>query len=61
MKMEEVIIKDGRKDLITNYPVPSMQGESVDNINKPTYIKNFNKPLTVDLLEQQQQFFNSAK
>ena len=30
MKMAETIIKDARKDLITNYPVALYKGETVE-------------------------------
>jgi iron(III) transport system substrate-binding protein len=61
MKMAEVIIKNARKDLITNYPVALYKGETVSNEHKPAHSMNFSEPLTVDLLEKHQQFFNSAK
>ncbi|CRK82144.1 extracellular solute-binding protein [Neobacillus massiliamazoniensis] len=61
MKMAEVIIKDGRKDLIKDYPVALYKGETVSDVHKPAHSKKFEKPLTVDLLQQHQQFFNSAK
>lgn len=61
MKMAEVIIKDGRKDLITNYPVALYEGETVSDVHKPAHTKKFEKPLTVDLLKKHQEFFNSAK
>ncbi|OIK10229.1 ABC transporter substrate-binding protein [Bacillus sp. MUM 116] len=61
MKMAEVIIKDGRKDLLANYPVALYKGETIDSIHQPAHTKKFNQPLTVDLLEKHQQFFNAAK
>ncbi len=61
MKMAETIIKDARKDLITNYPVALYQGETVEDINKPAKSMKFAKPLTVELLEEHQKFFNDAK
>jgi iron(III) transport system substrate-binding protein len=61
MQMAEVIIKDARKDLIKDYPVALYKGESVTSIHKPAHSMKFAKPLTVELLEQHQQFFNSAK
>lgn len=61
MKMAEVIIKDARKDLIKDYPVALYKGESVTSIHKPAHSMKFAKPLSVELLEQHQQFFNSAK
>lgn len=61
MEMAEAIVKNARKDLVTNYPVALYQGETVSSINKPAHAKKFDQPLTVELLEQHQQFFNSAK
>ncbi|WP_339317154.1 extracellular solute-binding protein [Paenibacillus sp. FSL R10-2734] len=61
MKMAETIIKDARKDLITNYPVALYKDETVSDIHKPAHSMNFAKPLTVELLEQHQQFFKDAK
>ncbi|KMY52094.1 extracellular solute-binding protein [Peribacillus loiseleuriae] len=61
MKMAEVIIKDARKDLLKYYPVALYEGETVSDTHKPTYSMKFEKPLTVELLKQHQQFFNEAK
>ena len=61
MKMAETIVKDARKDLIVNYPVALYEGETVDEVNKPAYSMTFEKPLTVELLEEHQQFFNGSK
>ena len=61
MKMAETIIKDARKDLIVNYPVALYKGETVDEANKPAHAMTFEKPLTVELLEEHQQFFNGSK
>ncbi|WP_062109836.1 extracellular solute-binding protein [Bacillus niameyensis] len=61
MKMAEVIIQDGREELITHYPVPLYEGESVSDIYKPAHTMSFEKPLTVELLKQHQEFFNAAK
>ncbi|MGX2961917.1 extracellular solute-binding protein [Peribacillus sp. JNUCC 23] len=61
MEMAEVIIKDARKNLITNYPVALYEGETVGANNKPAHSMKFEKPLTIELLEQHQQFFKSAK
>jgi len=60
-KMAEVIIKDSRKDLITNYPVALYEGETVSDIHKPAHTMNFAQPLTVELLEKHQEIFNGAK
>ncbi|ANY73427.1 ABC transporter substrate-binding protein [Paenibacillus ihbetae] len=61
MKMAETIIKDARKDLIVNYPVAIYKGETVDEANKPAHALTFEKPLTVELLKEHQQFFNGSK
>lgn len=61
MKMAEVIVKEGRKELINNYPVALYEGETISDIHKPAHTKKFEKPLTVELLKQHQEFFNSAK
>lgn len=61
MKMAETIIKDARKDLITNYPVALYDGETVNDVHKPAHSMKFEQPLTVELLEQHQQFFKQAK
>lgn len=61
MKMAETIIKDARKDLITNYPVALYEGETVSDVHKPKHSMKFEKPLTVELLEQHQKLFNEAK
>ncbi|MED5020397.1 extracellular solute-binding protein [Paenibacillus chibensis] len=61
MKMAETIIKDARKDLISNYPVALYQGETVEDVNKPAQSMKFAEPLTVELLKEHQDFFNSAK
>ena len=61
MKMAEVIISDAREELLTYYPVALYEGETVDEMNKPAHSMKFDQPLTVELLEQHQEFFNSAK
>ena len=61
MEIAEAIIKDARKDLITNYPVVLYEGETVTDINKPAYSMKFEQPLTVELLQQHQEFLKSAK
>ncbi|WP_212031207.1 extracellular solute-binding protein [Cytobacillus depressus] len=61
MEIAEVIIKNARKDLLTYYPVALYEGETVAETNKPAHSMKFKDPLTVDLLEQHQQFFKSAK
>jgi iron(III) transport system substrate-binding protein len=61
MKMAETIIKDARQDLIMNYPVALYEGETVSDIYKPAYSMKFAESLTVELLEQHQQFFEEVK
>ena len=61
MKMAEVLVNDARKDLIVNYPVVLYEGETVSEENKAEYGKSFSEPLTVKLLEEQQNFFKKAK
>lgn len=61
MEMAEVIINNARKDLLTYYPVALYDGETVSSINKPAHFMKFDQPLTVELLEKHQQFFNTAK
>ncbi len=61
MEMAEVIIRDARKELLTHYPVALFEGETVADMNKPAYSMEFEQPLTVELLEQHQEFFKSAK
>ena len=61
MKMAETIINDAREELLTHYPVALYEGETIGDVNKPAHSMKFEKPLTVELLEKHQQFFNSAK
>lgn len=61
MEMAEVIIKDVREELLTYYPVALYEGEAVDETHEPAFSKTFEQPLTVELLEQHQEFFRSAK
>lgn len=61
MEMAEVIIKDAREELLSSYPVALYEGETVEDKNKPTHSMKFDQPLTVELLEKHQEFFNSAK
>lgn len=61
MEMTEVIIKNAREDLLLNYPVALYEGEKVSADYTAAYPKQFEKPLTVKLLEEHQQFFKDAK
>ncbi|WP_252502175.1 extracellular solute-binding protein [Sporosarcina sp. Marseille-Q4943] len=60
MEMAEVIIQDARKELLTHYPVALYEGETVKDMNKPAHSMKFEQPLTVELLQQHQEFFKSA-
>lgn len=60
-EMAEVIATKARPELIKNYPVALYEGETVGEVNKPAYSKQFKEPLTVNLLEKHQEFFKSAK
>lgn len=60
MKMAETIIKEARSKLIEYYPVALYDGEQVDASNNPENPKGFGEPLTVDLLEEHQEFFKKA-
>lgn len=61
MEMAEAITKQTREELLTYYPVPLYEGEQVEEINKPAYAEKLGQPMTVELLKQHQDFFNSAK
>ncbi|MGK7377194.1 extracellular solute-binding protein [Planococcus sp. 1R117A] len=61
MKMAETIVNDAREELLKHYPGVLYEGETVDPANEPAHSKKFDQPLTVELLEQHQEFFNSAK
>lgn len=61
MKMAECIIKNGRADLIKNYPNPLYKGETADENNKSKYPKTFPEKLTVELLDKHKQLSESCK
>jgi iron(III) transport system substrate-binding protein len=61
MDMAKVIVEDARAELINYYPVPLYEGETVDEENKAANNKVFKEPMTDELLEKHQAFFNSAK
>ncbi len=54
MKMAEVMVKEGRKELIKTYPVPLYNGETATSDAKSPNQKAFPQPLTVDLLKKHQ-------
>lgn len=54
MKMAEVILKNGRSELLQYYPVALYAGETVAAENMPAGPKQYKEPLTVDLLKKHQ-------
>lgn len=60
MEMAEVIVKNAREEIINNYPVVLYEGEEVSSEYKPSNLKSFKESLTVDLLEDHQNFFKEA-
>lgn len=61
MKMAECIIKNGRADLLKNYPIPLYEGEKVDEKEKSGNPKTFPEKLTVDLLKKHQAISEECK
>ena len=61
MEMAECIIKNGRAELLANYPNPLYEGESSDNANKSAYPKTFAEPLTFELYKHHQEISEAAK
>jgi iron(III) transport system substrate-binding protein len=59
--MAKIIITKARANLIKTYPVALYKGETISGLNKPSNPKIFSQPLTVELLQQHEAFFNSAK
>ncbi|WP_204314724.1 extracellular solute-binding protein [Bifidobacterium aerophilum] len=59
-KMAAVIIDQGRKELLETYPTPLYVGEKAP-ANASKRSKTFPKPLTVDLLQQHQDFSAECK
>lgn len=60
-KMAEVLVKEARAGLLEYYPVALYDGETVADENIASNQKVFPEPMTVELLEKHQTFFNSAK
>lgn len=60
MDMAKIITENARKELLTHYPVALYDGETVMDVNKPAHAMQFEHPLTVELLQQHQEFFKSA-
>ena len=61
MAMAECIIKNGRKQLLEDYPIPLYEGETVSDSAKSGNPKKFPEKLTVDLLKKHQELSNSCK
>jgi iron(III) transport system substrate-binding protein len=61
MEMAKVITTKARPELLKYYPVALYEGETVEDVNKPTNPKIFDTALTVELLQKHQDFFNEAK
>ncbi|HWR05393.1 extracellular solute-binding protein [Sporomusa sp.] len=61
MEMAKVIITKARPELIKFYPVALYQSETIGESNKPGNPKVYAKPLTVELLEEHQNFFKAAQ
>lgn len=61
MDMAECIIKNGRAQLLENYPIPLYDGESVDDSEKSGNPKKFAEKLTVDLLKKHQEISEECK
>ncbi|NMM98751.1 extracellular solute-binding protein [Bifidobacterium olomucense] len=59
-KMAGVIIDKGREELLKTYPTPLYQGEQAP-ANASKRSKTFPKPLTVDLLQEHQDFSSECK
>ncbi len=61
MDIAKCIIQEARKDIIKDYPVVLYKGESVAAENQATNSKQFDKPLTTELLKAHQQISESCK
>lgn len=61
MEMAECIIKNGRQELLTTYPLPIYEGETSNSKNQSAYPKVFPEKLNVDLLKKHQELSESCK
>ncbi|MDH3069163.1 extracellular solute-binding protein [Akkermansia sp. N21169] len=59
MKMAEIMIREGRKELIKTYPVPLFHGEQAVSDAKSPHQKTFPQPLTVELLKKHQSLMDN--
>lgn len=60
MAMARCMMEKGRKDLLRTYPTPLYEGESGGE-DASTYPKIYKKPLSVELLNQHQSFFERCR
>lgn len=58
-EMALIIANESRKGLLEQYPVALYKGETV--ADQPAFVKKWDTPLTVELLEQHQTIFEAAK
>lgn len=61
MEMAQCIIEKGRQELLSYYPVPLYEGETVDSKNESGNVKVFPEKLTVSLLKEHQELSESCK
>ncbi|GLC87616.1 extracellular solute-binding protein [Lysinibacillus piscis] len=60
-EIAKVIATEARPDLLTQYPVALYPKEEVQSEYIPAHLKKWDTTLTVDLLEQHQEFFKAAQ
>lgn len=61
MQMAQCIVEKARAEIIETYPNALYEGETAANTHKSAYPKTFSQPLTVDLLQQHQDFSETCK
>ena len=61
MDMAECIMKNARTDVLSVYPIPLYEGESVDSSKMSGNPRVFSEKLTVDLLKEHQELSESCK
>lgn len=60
-EMADVIAEKARPALMKQYPVALYNGETLDKAQQPAYLKQWDEPLSVKLLEQHQTLYKQAK
>lgn len=60
-EMAQCIIKNGRTELQSYYPIALYEGEATDKNNLSGKPKTFSEPLTLELLEKHKELSNSCK